>query len=60
MSSIRGSRNEAEKSDSARTGVSTVGARTVEVGEDAGQRIDNFLFRLLKDVPKSRVYKMIR
>ena len=26
----------------------------------AGQRIDNFLLRVLKDVPKSRVYRMLR
>ncbi len=37
------------------------GPRVLEVGEDAaGQRIDNFLIRVLKDVPRSRVYKMIR
>ncbi|UXY14996.1 RluA family pseudouridine synthase [Chitiniphilus purpureus] len=28
--------------------------------EDAGQRLDNFLLRELKGVPKSRVYKLIR
>ena len=28
--------------------------------EDDGQRIDNFLFRLLKGVPKSRVYRILR
>lgn len=28
--------------------------------EDAGQRLDNFLFRRLKGVPKSRVYRMLR
>lgn len=28
--------------------------------EQAGQRLDNFLFRLLKGVPKSRVYRMLR
>lgn len=27
---------------------------------DAGQRIDNFLLRVLKDVPKSRVYRLLR
>jgi 23S rRNA pseudouridine955/2504/2580 synthase len=37
------------------------GVRIVEVKDDAaGQRIDNFLSRMLKDVPKSRIYKMIR
>lgn len=28
--------------------------------ESAGQRLDNFLFRHLKGVPKSRVYRMLR
>jgi len=28
--------------------------------ESAGQRLDNFLFRLLKGVPKSRIYRMLR
>ena len=32
----------------------------VRVGEHSGQRIDNFLVRELKDVPKSRIYRMIR
>lgn len=37
------------------------GPRIVEVGEEGvGQRVDNFLTRILKDVPKSRIYKMIR
>ncbi len=35
--------------------------RVVEVGvEEAGQRIDNFLLRLLKGVPKSRIYRILR
>jgi 23S rRNA pseudouridine955/2504/2580 synthase len=35
--------------------------RTVEVDEElAGQRLDNFLVRLLKGVPKSHVYRMVR
>jgi len=29
-------------------------------GDDHGQRLDNFLIRVLKGVPRSRVYKMIR
>ena len=29
-------------------------------GEDAGQRIDNFLLRELKGVPKGRIYRMLR
>jgi 23S rRNA pseudouridine955/2504/2580 synthase len=28
--------------------------------EQAGQRLDNFLFRMLKGVPKSRIYRMLR
>ena len=36
-------------------------ARTVEVGEEsAGQRLDNFLLRHLKGVPKTHVYRIIR
>ena len=29
-------------------------------GERAGQRIDNFLMGMLKGVPRSRVYRLIR
>jgi 23S rRNA pseudouridine955/2504/2580 synthase len=33
----------------------------VIIGEDAaGQRLDNYLFRRLKGVPKSRIYRMLR
>lgn len=33
----------------------------VKIGsEQAGQRLDNFLFRSLKGVPKSRIYRMLR
>ncbi len=33
----------------------------VKIGEEqAGQRLDNFLFRELKGVPKSRIYRMLR
>jgi 23S rRNA pseudouridine955/2504/2580 synthase len=35
--------------------------KTVEVGEEsAGQRLDNFLLRELKGVPKTHVYRIIR
>lgn len=35
--------------------------RLVEIGtEAAGQRLDNYLIRLLKGLPKSRVYRIIR
>lgn len=44
------------QSDTPRVGVSHVVA-----GEgDAGQRIDNFLIRVLKDVPRSLVYRILR
>lgn len=36
-------------------------ARLLSVGdEDAGQRLDNFLFRQLKGVPKGHVYRLLR
>src|SRR4051812_2791235 len=36
-------------------------ARTLEIGEEsAAQRIDNFLLRRLKGVPKSHVYRVLR
>src|SRR5688572_9819182 len=36
-------------------------ATTLEVGEEAeAQRIDNFLMRMLKGVPKSHVYRVLR
>jgi len=36
-------------------------ATTIEVGEEAeAQRIDNFLLRALKGVPKSHVYRVLR
>src|SRR5256885_16868440 len=36
-------------------------ATTLEVGEEAAaQRIDNFLLRHLKGVPKSHVYRVLR
>ena len=34
--------------------------QTVEVGEAAGQRLDNFLIGRLKGVPRSRIYRMVR
>lgn len=37
------------------------GVREVEVGEEGvGQRIDNFLLKILKGVPKSRIYRILR
>lgn len=39
----------------------STGVTYVEAGEgDAGQRIDNFLSRILKDVPRSLVYRILR
>jgi 23S rRNA pseudouridine955/2504/2580 synthase len=38
-----------------------VRARTLTAGErDGGQRIDNFLQRVLRDVPRSRIYRLLR
>ncbi|HYK25250.1 MAG TPA: S4 domain-containing protein, partial [Steroidobacteraceae bacterium] len=38
-----------------------VPVRHVEVGEDhAGERLDNFLARLLASVPRSRIYRLVR
>jgi 23S rRNA pseudouridine955/2504/2580 synthase len=34
--------------------------RHVEISEAAGQRVDNYLLGLLKGVPKSRIYQMLR
>lgn len=34
--------------------------RKVTVADEVGQRIDNFLLRTLSDVPKSRIYRMLR
>jgi len=34
--------------------------RHIEIAEDAGSRIDNYLLRELKGVPRSRVYRMLR
>jgi 23S rRNA pseudouridine955/2504/2580 synthase len=37
------------------------GVRYVEAGEgDEGQRIDNFLARILKDLPRSLIYRILR
>jgi 23S rRNA pseudouridine955/2504/2580 synthase len=41
--------------------LSKAGVRVLEVGEEAAtQRIDNFLLRQLKGVPKSHVYRVLR
>ncbi len=37
------------------------GVRYVDISADeAGQRVDNFLLRVLKNVPRSRVYRLLR
>lgn len=36
------------------------GVRLVEVADEAGQRLDNFLLAIMKGVPRSRVYRMLR
>lgn len=41
------------------TGKATVTKVSIDA-DTAGQRLDNFLFRKLKGVPKSRVYRMLR
>jgi 23S rRNA pseudouridine955/2504/2580 synthase len=46
------------KSDATRGGS---GVQYVEAGEgDAGQRLDNFLIRVLKGVPRTHVYRLLR
>ncbi len=40
---------------------SKVSAKSVTVTEnDFGQRLDNFLFKILKGIPKSRIYRGVR
>jgi len=46
---------------SSETAVSALKVRFIEIDEQMqGQRIDNFLFREFKGVPKSRIYKALR
>ena len=40
--------------------MSLSGVRKIKVEQAEGQRLDNFLFRELKGVPKRRVYQMVR
>ncbi len=44
----------------AASGAADSKVRKVTVADEVGQRIDNFLLRTLSDVPKSRVYRMLR
>lgn len=49
--------------NSLRKGPQTSGSAVVQLrigAEEAGQRIDNFLIRILKGVPKSHVYRILR
>ncbi|MEM8767472.1 MAG: RluA family pseudouridine synthase [Pseudomonadota bacterium] len=59
---VTGSTSRRMPDDSAKeVGPRREGARVVTITSDeAGQRIDNYLSRVLKDVPKSRIYRMIR
>jgi len=42
-------------------GLSKESARWHEVGEEGeAQRVDNYLLRLLKGVPKSHIYRILR
>lgn len=42
-------------------GVTTPGVGAVEIGErNAGQRVDNYLLAVLKGVPRSRIYRLLR
>ncbi len=54
-------RSIATPSPTAAKALSAANVRRVTVGEDAaGQRLDNFLLRELKGVPKTHVYRVIR
>lgn len=44
----------------AASGAADSKVRKVTVADEVGQRIDNFLLRTLSDVPKSRIYRMLR
>jgi 23S rRNA pseudouridine955/2504/2580 synthase len=48
-----------QPADSSASSASTVRLREV-AGEEAGQRLDNYLLRVLKGVPRSRVYRLLR
>jgi 23S rRNA pseudouridine955/2504/2580 synthase len=37
-----------------------VAVRLIEIDDDQGQRVDNFLLRVLSGVPRSRIYRMVR
>ncbi|WP_062268865.1 23S rRNA pseudouridine(955/2504/2580) synthase RluC [Endozoicomonas arenosclerae] len=49
------------QNDSRETGETRPAVKMINIdSEDAGQRVDNYLVRILKGVPKTRVYRIIR
>jgi 23S rRNA pseudouridine955/2504/2580 synthase len=55
------SKSERDGADSAAAGVSAHRVSYLTVGaEAAGQRLDNFLLKLAKGVPKSHIYRIVR
>ena len=57
----RKARGKASAGSPAGTGAAAPAIRHVRIEEDsAGQRLDNFLVKLLKGVPKTHVYRVIR
>ncbi|HBY37684.1 MAG TPA: RluA family pseudouridine synthase, partial [Delftia acidovorans] len=52
---------EGKPADDRSLNAATAAVRLIEVDDDsAGQRLDNFLIRHLKGVPKTHVYRIIR
>ncbi len=63
MSGTKVAKGKGSETDSASAGGAsgTTGVTFYEISDaQAGQRIDNFLLRYLKGVPKSRVYRIVR
>src|SRR5581483_7222822 len=59
--SCRATEKSISKMNELRKGPAARAAALLEVDEeDAGQRLDNFLSRILKGVPKSHVYRILR
>ncbi len=55
------SKSQPSKQDRARAHQPPPAVRFIQIDEDqAGQRIDNFLMTLLKGVPKSKIYQIVR
>jgi 23S rRNA pseudouridine955/2504/2580 synthase len=58
---MRYERKVAATNELPRASAATTGVRQLQVSaDDAGQRIDNFLLRQFKSVPRSRVYRLLR